>query len=119
MISINSVLLPAEEVEEPIIEEPVVVVYGDHTRNLVFLINLVGKPKKPLRMSFSLLMTALDNGELKVAALEAPDYFTLPDTMLPEKTILKRDVIWNAIHPLIGNLDEFFFPCILTSNPIT
>jgi hypothetical protein len=110
MISINSVLFPAEDAVEPILKEPVVIVYGDHTRDLIFLVNLLGKPKKPLRMSFSLLVTALDNGELQVAALEAPDYFTLPDTILPEKTILKRDVIWEAIQPLVENLDEFFFP---------
>jgi hypothetical protein len=109
MISINSVLFPAEDVVEPILKEPVVVVYGDHTRDLVFLINLVGKPKKPLRISFSLLVTALDDDELMVAELELPEYLTLPDTLLSEKTIRKRDFIWEAIQPLVADIDQFFF----------
>ena len=107
MITINSVLIPIDTSEQTLITESCVVVYGDQIRDKVFVINLEGRAKKPIALPYGLLLEWVNNKLIGVATLEKPAYFQLSDNLLPEKTVLKREVRWNAISPLIFRLEEF------------
>lgn len=109
MIEINSVLLPVSSEINTIIDEPHVVVYGSYSRGSVFLINLVGVPKKPLKFLYSIVLEALNCNELETATLTKPEIFNRPDIFLSRKIINKRDAIYDVIFPLVSDIDSFFY----------
>lgn len=110
MLAVNSVLLPVSDGFNDLIDEAHIIVYGDDSRDSVFLMNLSGDFKRPRKFSFKVIMEAIENNELEIATLTKPEIMCKPDSMISKEVIKKRDEIYNVILPLVSDLEEFFYP---------
>lgn len=110
MLSVNTLLLPLEDISRSPISETMAVVFSDYGTNRIFLINYTGKPRKPCVFPLTTVIIWIEGGLITTAEMELPSFRLLPDNQQTPKAIQRRDEKFSAIAPIIENLEEFLIP---------
>lgn len=109
MANINSVLIPNLAEENCPISENFIVVFADRGTDRLCAINQLGSAKKPITLSHRYVMALLKLGHLSIGTLELSENNAKPDSFFSKASIEKRDKQYQAILPIVENLEEFLF----------
>lgn len=110
MLSVNTLLLPLEEISRSPISETMVVIFSDYGTNRISLINYEKKPRKPITFPLTMIVLWIEGGLIKTGKMALPSFYSLPDNEQTPNAIQSRDKRFNAIAPVIENLEEFLIP---------
>lgn len=107
MISINTLLLPLEPNARSPLSEAMIVVFSDYPTNRVFLMNYENKPRKPSLFPMTTLLSWIETDLITTAEMKLEALYYLSDSQIGNNSLEKRNKIFNAIYPIIENLEEF------------
>jgi hypothetical protein len=111
MLSVNSVLVSAEEDVEPAFKTNMLVVYIDKQSKLVCLLPLDKKrPRKPKSYPFEKITALVETGAVNTAKLDFPKYHLLDDSSIKTSRIVRRDKRYEIISPILNDIHSYMFP---------
>jgi len=103
----GALLVPLEPNARSPLSEAMVVVFSDYPTNRVFLMNYENKPMKPSLFPMTTILSWIETELITTAEMKLESLHYLADSQIKNKTINKRDKRFNAIYPVIENLEEF------------
>ena len=107
MISINTLLVPLEPNARSPLSEAMVVVFSDYYTNRVFLMNYENKPRKPSLFPMTTILSWVETNLITTAEMKLEALYYLADSQIRNNSLEKRNKRFNAIYPIIENLEEF------------
>ncbi|MBB5187110.1 hypothetical protein HNQ57_001373 [Zhongshania antarctica] len=111
MLSVNSVLVPAEANVEVTFTSNMLVVYIDRHSKQVCLLPLDEKrQRKPKPYPFKVIAGLVEAEAVIKAQLDIPTYHLLEDSSFTTSRIVKRNERYQIISPIISEIHRYMFP---------